>query len=168
MTNLGKIVVSVALALVIGVAIYGAYQYPKAQVVAGSPAGSTFNTEKIASVEYAPATSAASSTSILNTDASTRIVSSSFSSCNGTNGQGFTLTAATTSVANQGLQGNTNYAANIVGTTTVTSTNFYVASSTEGAITYTSRLWPSGTYMTFVASAINTGNCLVGINYKAS
>lgn len=156
------------LVLVLGVAIVGGYYFPKVQLSVGSPAGTTFNTAKIAAVSYTPSTSAASSTSILNTDTSTRIITGGFSSCNGTNGQGFTLTVATTSVASQGLQGNANYAENIVATTTTTSTNFYVGSTTEGVITNTSRLWPSGTYLSFVASAVNAGTCTVGVNYLGS
>ena len=88
------------------------FEYPQIPASFGSPVGTTFNTAKVAMTNYTPSASAASSTSILNTDASTRYIVSSTVACNGVNGQGGTFTFATTSVANEGLQGNTNYAGN--------------------------------------------------------
>ena len=144
------------------------FEYPQIPASFGSPVGTTFNTAKVAMTNYTPSTSAASSTSILNTDASTRYIVSSTVACNGVNGQGGTFTFATTSVANEGLQGNTNYAGNDVATTTTSSTFMYVASSTEGVPTYTNRLWPSGTYLSIVDSTTNQGVCTVGVNYLGS
>lgn len=163
-----KIVFGVVIAVIVGIGIYGAYQFPQIPASFGSPVGTTFNTAKVAMTNYTPSTSAASSTSILNTDASTRFIVSSTVACNGVNGQGGTFTFATTSVANEGLQGNTNYAGNDVATTTVASTFMYVASSTEGVPTYTNRLWPSNTYLSIVDSSTNAGVCTVGVNYLGS
>lgn len=136
-------------------------------VGAASPGGSTFGDAKIAAISWNPATSAASSTSILNTDGSSRIIVSSFLSCTGQNGQGFTMTAATTTNpgTTTGLQGSTNYAANDVATTTTGSSNMFVASSTEGVPTYSNRVWPANVYLTFLASATNAGNCTAGVYY---
>lgn len=163
---MSKITISIV-ALLVAAAIVGAYFYPGSTVVqlAGSPAGTTFNTAKVAAINYSPATAAASSTSILNTDTSTRILTDEFVSCTGANGQGATFTMATTTLANLGSQGNNNSAATVIATTTTTSQNMYSASSTEGAITYVSRLWPSGTYLTITASAVNSGSCNVGAHY---
>lgn len=161
-----KYFIALVLAVVVTGGIVGGYYYPQdIQSLGSSVTGSTFNTAKVAAIAWAPATSAASSTSILNTDANTRYITDSFVQCTGTNGQGFTMTAATTSVANQGLQGSTNYAANDVATTTVASQTMFNASSTEGVPTYTNRLWPSATYLTFDASAVNTGACIAGVHY---
>lgn len=137
----------------------------------GATAGSTFNTAKVAAVNFTPATSAASSTSMLNTDANTRYVTGGFVACQGVGGQGGAFTAATTSVANLGLQGNTNLAENIFATTSAPTITFmYSASSTQPAALTTgiNFAWAAGTYLTFVDSLTNTGVCTVGVNYLAS
>lgn len=168
MKNYLIVIVVVAVLAVVGTLAYVDGHKSEAIPVTASPVGSTFNTAKIAAINFTPSTSAASSTSILNTDSNSRFIVSNFVSCGGTNGQGFTATAATTTTSSNGLQGNTNYAANTVATTSVSSTYMYTASSTEGVIQYTSRIWPSGTYLTFVASAVNSGVCTVGVNYLPS
>lgn len=170
MTTSTRAILAFVGAVVIGGFIWGAYQYPVAPTATGSPAGTTFNTAKIAAVTYAPATSAASSTSLYNGDASSRYITDNVIDCNGVNGQGVTIQAATTTVANQGLQGNTNYAMNTFGTTTTTSTNFMVSSSTVTTFYGTAAIWPSLTYLTFIAtsSAFNQGSCTVGVHYLAS
>lgn len=169
MATITKSVIALVLAVVIGGAIWGAYQYPKAQMVLGSPTGAMFGDGKVAATNYSPATSAASTTSMLNTDGSTRYITDEFASCSGVNGQGSTFTAATTTVAGStGLQGNINFILNAAATTTTSSTFEYVASSTEGVLTYTSRLWPANTNLTFLSSATNAGLCTVGVHYLAS
>ncbi len=167
MTTLQK----VAVGLVVAPAIVGGYFFPGAvqnQIAGTSPAGSTFSSAKIAAINYTTSTSAASSTSLLNTDANDRYITDEFIACYGVKGQGITITAATTSVSSLGLQGNPNLVTNIFGTTTTSSTFFYVASSTESAPTYTGRLWAAGSYLTFVASSTNAGICTVGVHYLAS
>lgn len=174
MNTLTKGIIAAVAALIIGGAIYGAYQYPKQQFIASSPVGSTFGDAKIASVNMTPATSGATSTSILNTDGSARWVANyGMTACTGA-GSSFTfltgagianllLQAATTSVPNQGLQGNTNYALNLqVATTTAFSNS---ASSTSPVL---GGYWPANTYLTFTFNATNTAACTVEIDYLAS
>lgn len=177
MTPSTKNIVAFVAAVVIAGFIWGAYQYPKSvsqTIYQGSPSGTVFNTAKVAAANIAPSVIAASSTSILNSEASTRYVMDSFLTCNGTNGQGNSLQVATTSVVGLGLQGNTNYVANIFGTTTLSSTYYYAASSTEPTPTYTGRLWPTGTYLTFIYGSsttgffANNGTCTVGVHYLSS
>lgn len=146
------------------------------QQVAGSPVGSTFGTAKIAEVEMTPATASATSTFILNSDASDRYIESSNVVCSGV---GTSLTAytgaglaallvqmATSSATTAGPIGNSNYASNItVSTSTVVS---YNASTTEGVIAGTSRRWPAGAYLGIFWNATNTAACVVGVHYLAS
>ena len=177
--NYLKASIAFVLAVVIGVAIYGAYQYPKQILALGSPVGATFGTAKIAAVNISPLTGAASSTSILNTDSSARWVKSTDAACTGVGtsfafvGQAgiasWLLQAATTSQANNGLQGNTNYVSNmIVGT----STSFSQSASSTVASTLTfgtdNYYWPSGSYLTFTFNATNTAACTVSASYIAS
>jgi hypothetical protein len=163
---MNKITISI-LSVLIAAAIVGAYFFPTVtpKVVFGSPNGSTYLDGSTVWSVYSPATAAASSTSILNNTTNTWYIISTFVACNGVNGQGGTFTAATTSIPNLGLQNNTNYIAQDVATTTTASLSMYVASSTEGVLTYTSRIWPAGTYLTFVDSTTNAGVCTPGANY---
>jgi len=136
----------------------------------GSAVGSTFSTAKVATVDMAPATATASSTSLLNTDASTRFVESLNGDCTavataGTSVASMTITVATTTVANEGLQGNTNTFSGTIATTTAFSLLSSVIASTGTAVQYS---WPSGTYLTFLFNTTNTATCVVGVNYLAS
>lgn len=171
-----KIIISLVLAVVVGGAIYGAYQYPKQSTVAGSSVGSTFNASKQIAVDMAPLTAAATSTSILNTDGSARWVADfGFAGCTGAGssntypdtGTGLAnllIQAATTSVPNLGLQGNTNYALNM---TVSTSSAVYTASasSTNPA---QAGYWAPNTYMTFTFNATNTAACVIELDYIPS
>lgn len=57
---------------------------------------------------------------------------------------------------------NTNYLANInIATSTV---NSYNATTTEGVITGTSRIWPSNTYLIVSSNATNTASCAIGVS----
>jgi len=137
--------------------------------LAGSAAGTTFQTAKVAAVNFAPATSAASSTSILNSDAGNRYITDTFLDCLGANGQGFqTIQGATTSVASLGLQGSINYFASTTATTTAAANNMYVSTSTEGALGSETRVWGAGSYITFVVSSTNSGACTAGVHYLQS
>ncbi len=156
-------------------AIAGAYVFPEAVSPLGtSDTGSTFNSAKTAAIVMAPQSNAASSTSILNGDSNSRYITNSFIACNnfGTspssgNLNAVTVQIATTTTSANGLQGNANFAGNF---TFSTSTLFaYNATSTEGVITGTSRVWPASTYLTFNLSATSTaGVCTVGVNYVPS
>lgn len=172
-----KYILSFIGALVIAGAIYGAYQYPQIQQVAGSPAGTTFNSAKIASVNITPLTGTATSSSILNTDASARWIDSfGFAGCTGANtsytypntsGTGLAnllIQVATTSISGQGLQGNTNYALNM---TVPTSSAVYVQNSSTTPAS-NAGYWAPGTYLTFTTNATNTAACVFEVDYLAS
>lgn len=179
MTTFGKSVLAFILAVIIGGAIYGAYQYPKAILPSfGSPVNTTFSSAKVVAVDMSPLTQTATSTSIQNTDASNRwIASFGFAGCTGVQNSQTDLTgtglaswfvqAATTSVPNQGLQGNTNYALNMTIPTSTAGVPAIVAvsSSTPSAI---SGIWAPGSYMTFTFNATNTAACVVELDYIPS
>ncbi len=171
--------VLVAIVALLGVSIAGAYFFPLSSgFTAGtSPTGSTFSTAKVAEIVWGSILSgSATSTSILNTDANDRIITDSFAFCSGTGtsqtaytGTGLAallFRAATTSTSAPAIVSNTNYAANMtIGTSTP---NSYNATSTEGVLAGTSRVWPAGSYLTFFSNATNTAACIVGSHYLAS
>lgn len=180
MTKTAKIVL-----VVMAAAIVGAYFFPKVKNLAqaSNAAGTTFSTAKVAEITWTPSTAAASTTSVYNSDAKDRVVDSSFVDCSGTGtshvfpdtGGALTswiVSAATTSVANEGTQGNVNYVLDAGTNAISTSTPFvYSASSTPGRSGVTGgnfvRIWPTGTYMTFLANATNTAVCEVGVYYHS-
>lgn len=166
--NNKSLLVSVIVVLLVAV---GGYFYPKAHILAGavSPSGSYYNDQNASSIVFTPSTG--TSTSILNNGGSDRAIiatraycssigtSQTFTTGVGLTSNGWTLLAATTSVANQGLQGNTNYILNgFIGTTSPLGT-YYLASTTEGVIQYVARIWPVNTYLTFNSNATNTATC---------
>lgn len=177
---MNKYILSI-LVVIAAVAIAGGYYFPQVTKFVGSPVGSTFNTAKIASVDMSPLTSAATSTSLLNTDASGRWVKSVETACNGVGssqawnaaGTGgglatWALTVATTSTAAQ--TNSTNYVGNIstIGTSTPWEQS---ASSTVPSTTSVNTdlyFWPAGSYLTFTFNATNTAACVVSASYLAS
>lgn len=163
-------------AVLILVAIYGAYEYPKAiqTVVVGSATGSTFNNAKLAAINMTPSSASATSSSILNTDSSDRIVTDSFVTCNNANTSNsgpaggvvaWNWLAATTSTSGPASLGaNTNYT--LQATVATSSVDAYIATSTMGAWM---RRWASGTYMTFIPNATSSSaTCNVGVHYLAT
>lgn len=168
-TSKTYLIVGAVVCLIVGMGI--GYKFaPKNEIVGAiSNPGVSNSNQQYASVTMAPATSAASTTSILNTS-SDRNITDSFVECQGVGTSGtsvanLSVQAATTSVSGLGLQGNTNYAFNSnVSTSTAT---VYVASSTEGVIQYVSRIWPSGTYLTYIFNTTNSASCTVGSHYFA-
>ncbi len=135
----------------------------------GSSAGVNFNSAKVALVTVAPSTSAASSTSILNTDASGRWIEGAYAGCTGTGSESVAqlalgYSAATTSVANLGAQGNTNTAARL---TIATSSAFSNISSTTPNFDMKA-YWPSSTYLTFTFTATTSAACVIGVSYIPS
>lgn len=171
-----KYIAVALIALIVAGGVYGGYKFlftpAQPQLTAASPNGTTFSTAKVAAINYTPSSSAASSTSLLNTSANTWYITDSFVYCSSPTGNGGTFEGATTTVPNEGLQANVNYGMNDVGTTTTTSGAFNIASSTEGVITYISRAWPAGTYFTILDSTVVadpiTGTCTVGVHYLSS
>lgn len=169
--------------VVLGIVVIGGYFSPggSSTIVQsfGSATGTTFGTAKIANVNVAPLTGAATSTSILNSDASDRIVNRINIACGAVDTPGtfltgaglasFTLKLATTSVSSQGLQGN----ANLIGAAMViaTSTNAVLISTTTPAIAGNVAAfdrWASGSYLTFLFNATSTASCTVGVDYMAT
>lgn len=169
-----KYILGIVAAVVLAGTIYGAYQYPQNQLLAGSAVGTTFSTAKVAQVNISPATQSATSSSVLNTDASDRFLEGNyFSSCTGvgtsqTNLTGtglaaLTISMATTSVSSLGSQGNTQLGVVTVSTSTAFSNNASTTINTD----YRGD-WASGTYLTFTFNATNTAACTVGVHYHAS
>jgi hypothetical protein len=165
--------ISLSLIVVALIAI-GAYFYPQAKSLVGgvSSSGSYTNVATWALVNFVPSAANGTSTSILNSGASDRAITSSYAFCtNNTTSIGptspgiasLTLQAATTSVASQGLQGSANYIVNVNISTTTTSS--YVSTSTEGVITGSARIWPVNTYLTFNFNATTTAACTIGVQY---
>lgn len=166
------------IALVIGIAaITGAYFFPKYSGSFGnSPVGTEFGTQKIAAVAWSLSSGSATSTSLYNGDQNDRVIESSFVACDtvGTSRTAYTgaglasliLRAATTSADAPAIVSNTNYAVNISPLATSTPV-VLAASSTEGVLNGYSRVWPSGSYLTFFSNATNTAQCTVGVKYFA-
>lgn len=171
--NNKSLIVSVIVVFLIAI---GAYFFPKMNSFVGavSPSGSYFNDQNASSIVFSPLTG--TSTSILNNGGSDRAITAIRIYCSsigtshtfltGNTGTGadlasWQLSAATTSIANLGLQGNANY---ILASGTVISTStgnglFYIASTTEGVLAYASRIWPVNSYLTFNTNATNTATC---------
>lgn len=149
-------------------------------VVAGSPTGSTFGTAKTAAITMSLLTS--TSTSILNTDGSMRLVTGMRVGCTGVGasvtpytGATFnklTVTVGTSSVANTAAPASTAFSpfAEVGAPTIATTTaDFLLASSTNQTATSSQPLeWPSNSYMVFVTNATNTATCTLGIDYLGS
>lgn len=167
-------IVGIIVGVIIGASSFSSSPKEVAQAI--SPVGSTQSTAKVFSINMSPATASATSTSMLNSDASDRIVTDTFVDCNTTGTSLTYLTGAgllawsaqiaTTSASGVGLQGNINYVGNLsISTSTV---DAYTASSTNPAPNPVGRVWPSGSYMTFVFNATNTAACVIGGHYLAS
>lgn len=179
MTTTTKSIFALIGAVIIGVAIYGAYQYPQVPLKLGGT-GVVNSTNSIPSwdtVTFAP-TNNATTTTITNNSGVDRYIISNVASCAG-NTSAFTavtgaglanlvFTAATTTGAITGnlANVNTNYIMNdTISTTTPWS---QVASSTEGVLTGTSRVWPAGMSLTFSSNATTTAICTVGVEVVQS
>lgn len=146
------------------------------QQIAGSPVGSTFNTAKVAASVMAPATASATSTSLLNSDASDRYILDVFANCAsvGTSqtyltGAGLTtagwLLIVSTSSASTQTAPNANAWGLSIATTTPNSFNITGAATTTPAI---NRVWATGSYLQFTFNATNTASCIPGVHYLAS
>lgn len=138
-----------------------------------SSAGTTFNTQKIANIVWA-LSSSATTTSIVNSDASDRVIEQVQYYCSGigTSKTAFTgtglaaliFTAATTSASAPASISTTNAFLNT--TIATSSTELFVASTTPGLTsTAINRVWASGSYITFSTNATNTASCTIGVTY---
>lgn len=135
--------------------------------------GTIATTAKEATIIYSLASQSSTSTSILNTDSTDRIILATYQSCQNlgssfspVTGSGITnliIQAATTSTAAPVLLGNSNLImSSIVATTT---TSFELVSTSTTASSEISRIWASNSYLTFNTNATNTAICLVGARY---
>lgn len=159
--------------VIIGAA--GAIVFSGSDVVETSPTGATFNSAKVAAIVAAPATASATTTSILNSDANDRYITSTFAYCGGLGssqtaytGAGLanlTLKAATTSTAAPAALTNTNLVMNVNIATTTPNTSAVATSTFVSAI---NQRWAAGSYLTFEFNATNTAACTVGANYIPS
>lgn len=180
MTTTTKVLASVlGVAVVAGVLALFYFEAPRLAFGA-SPTGSAFADSKVADVAInlaAPGANA-TSTSILNTDANDRYITSEKTLCEGVgtsktaySGGGLaslTVTIATSSTAAPATNGNTNTLPVI--TVATTTTQYGIASSTmatpgNGLI---SDIWAANSYLTFTVNATNTATCIIGVNYSGS
>lgn len=179
-----KNVIAIIAALIVVGGVIGSYFYPQNEVktvmLAGSPAGSTFNNAKFAGVVVSlqSTTTNGTSTSLLNSDASDRYVVAVRAACEGLGtsksvGAGAGIAAlsysvATTSTANPSTP-TYNFAlasSTVMGTSTV---NNLVSSSTIlSASTTNAMVWAAGTNLTFWWNATNTAVCTEGVDYIGS
>lgn len=137
-----------------------------------------FSSAKIAETGFAPADGSATSTSILNTDSTDRVVTGAFYYCNdlGTSKTAYTGTGlanlifsiATTSTANTAIVSNSNYLLRSNVATTSAGASVYVSSTTTPFPDDSGRLWASGSYITVFSNATNTADCVAGVTYLAS
>lgn len=171
-------VVAVVIAFLLGKSLTNTILLPSNQSV-GSAVGTTFSTARVAQVNITPSTGTATSSSILNSDDSDRIITDGFYSCSGMGssqtaytGAGLTssgliLAAATSSSATPNASSFVlgSYALNVVVATTTVSDS-YIATSTYTAVF--TRRWAAGSYLNFFFNATNTAACTVGVHYLAS
>lgn len=169
--------------IVVALLAAGAYYYPSqndTQTLAGSPVGTTFNTAKVAAINWTLSTGA-TTTSVLNSDASDRYVKAIEMGCEavGTSqtpltGVGLlalTIKAATTSSASPAVISNAHVIGNSGFTLATSTPTFVIASSTVAGPAGSSdiaNIWAAGSYMTFWSNATNTAVCTVGVTYLAS
>lgn len=134
----------------------------------GSPAGTTFNTAKIAGVNMALATAGinATTSSITNSDSSDRIITGGYATCSGL---GTSLTAdGTAGVYSLVLNIGTSTTNMLTIAVATTSSQINVASSSAfAAVSYLSR-WNIGSTLNFAWNATNTAACTVAVTYLAT
>ncbi len=162
---MNKIIYTIAgLIVLVAVFFVGQSASNNASVQGVSSVGATNSTAKLASITIAPLTIAATSTSILNADATDRAVTSAFAFCTGVTNQPavntWTLQAATSSTLVV-TPPTSNYAMNL----TVATTTTVVLASSTAISNDIFRIWPSGTYMIFASNATNTAACTIGLHY---
>ena len=178
-----KIVFGVVIAVIAGVAIYGAYLYPNIPVSFGaSTQGTTGQTAKqynVYGVNLAAPGANATSSSILNNTGNDLYPTQVIVGCEGVatsktayTGAGLaTLTfsvGTTSTAAPAAAPSNLLVNAYVIGTSTA---NFVMASTTSvtGNTAATGvGIWPAGSYMTFQTNATNTAVCTFGLVVTSS
>ncbi len=159
----------VAVIIVLAVAIC-AYFFPQVRSAFGanSPAGASFTDAKSAGQQVNTATDTVFS--MLNSDASDRIIKATDVYLAGSSAttSNYLINCATSTVAN-GLSGNTNYilAQNLsAGLGTTTNSGLFFSSTSPGlsganvAASTTARVWPAGTYLVCKAKDTASANSL--------
>ena len=170
-----KILIAVVIALVVGAAVeYFVTQEP-VNTLAISPVGTIGTSGKYYSQTLSLATAAGTTTSMFNNsgvdfaaravDVMCQTVGTSKTAYSGAGLAAVVFkmaTSSTNTVTGNVPDINTNYLANItIGTSTVDS---YNATSTEGVIAGTSKIWPNQTYLIISSNATNTASCAVGVS----
>lgn len=146
------------------------------QLSVGSAAGTTFNTAKVATTVMIPAAPGATATtsSILNSDASDRKIESFKIDCSnvGTSltntGAGIAtwqVSFATSSTATPAVNPNVNAVALVIATSTPDSFNVLATATSTPAV---NRVWAAGSYLTIGFNATNTASCVAGVSYLGS
>jgi hypothetical protein len=180
MTTTTKSIIALVIAVVAAGGVYGGYKFLLTPPIGGSATGSTFNSAKVAETIMAPVSNSATTSSILNSDTSDRVITDYFVACATSTGAVFAQTAAgvntfqwtaatTTTSAPSNLDGNSNTIFTInLGTSTTD--NSYAASTTNSA-KVSNRTWLAGSYITFAANATSSNktlSCEVGVHYLGS
>lgn len=165
---MSKYIIGIIAVLAIAGSYYVGFMYPTASVSVGSPVGTTFNTAKVAQVNMVPSTSAATTSSIYNGSGNGYWIYTPYANCSNVNQTAstslahLTVTVATSSVANEGIEGNANTA------TVNVSTSTYFSANTGSAPSAVSAYWASGSYLTFAFNATISAQCTVGVYYQGS
>lgn len=176
MKNYTLVVVALLVGIGLGYIGYGAFHRSNL-AGATSAVGTSFSSAKAYSVSFVPATRTATSTSILNTDATDRYVIGTEIGCQGVGtsktaytGAGLaslTLTVGTSSTANP-TSLNSWASVGTITIATATPVFFYASSTLATATSSWATIWPTGSYMTFITNATNTAACTVGVRTLAS
>ena len=165
---MNKITISV-ISVLIAAAIVGAYFYPQVPQSFGAvvTGATTANTARIAQTTLLLSSSAATSTSILNTDAQDRYIVNAEVFCSGmaatSTGQASNLTFVIATSSTAGIAG----ANSIVISPALTATppaEFYATQTTINTADF--RRWAAGSYLTFLATATSSASCTPDVNYR--
>ncbi len=173
-----SIIIAVVFALV-GLGIgYFAFSSENVLTTVSTANDATFKTARIAEVGLSPASDTSTSTSILNTDSTDRVVTNAWYYCNvlgtsktyltGTGLANLIFRISTSSNSTGYGVTNANYLLDSNVATTSAGTSVYTSSSTTPFPDNTSRLWASGSYIRFYSNATNTAQCVIGVDYLAS
>lgn len=174
-----KTPIGILLSLVVVAAIaIGAYFYP--QIVAfGTPstAGSSFSSAKFAGITAALSAPGANATSssVLNTDATDRYVTGFRLGCQGIGTSKTAYTGAGLAALNVSVGTSSTAAPATLAPFVYVAQNFTIPTTTPDNAVATSSgatsplgeaaLWRSGEYMTFATNATNTAACTFGVDY---
>lgn len=175
-TTLGLIAVIV---LIVGV-VAGHSFWPVHLSPAGAqnPSGTTYGSAKFAGVVADMSTTSGTSTSILNTDATDRFITSWKFACEGVGtsqtaytGTGlaaWTVKVATSSTASPATLTGAASVANSFTLATGTTALLVSSSTPQTATSSFAAIWNAGSYLTFSTNATNSAVCTVGGDYIGS